>query len=42
MKFNSKTGSKAGKISKRGSAFPIDLRGGLVDLINRILKDHRL
>lgn len=39
MKFNSKTGSKAGKISKRGSALPIDLRGGLIDLVNRILKD---
>ena len=39
MKFNSETGSKAGKISKRGSALPIDLRGGLIDLVNRILKD---
>ena len=37
MKFNSETGSKAGKISKRGSALPIDLRGGLIDLVNRIL-----
>ncbi|MDA9575557.1 hypothetical protein N9R87_00270 [Flavobacteriaceae bacterium] len=39
MKFNSETGSKAGKISKRGSSLPIDLRGGLIDLVNRILKD---
>ena len=39
MKFNSETGSKAGKISKRGSALPIDLRGGLIDLVNRILKE---
>lgn len=39
MRFNSETGSKAGKISKRGSALPIDLRGGLIDLVSRILKD---
>ena len=39
MRFNSETGSKAGKVSKRGTALPISLRGGLHQLVSRILND---
>ena len=39
MGFNSKTGSEAGKISKRGKSLNIDLRNDLKTLITHILKD---
>ena len=39
MGFNSTTGSKAGKISKRGKSLNIDLRKDLKTLIAHILKD---
>ena len=39
MKFNSETGSKAGKISKRSKSLNIDLRNDLKTLITHILKD---
>ena len=39
MGFNSTTGSKAGKISKRGKSLNIDLRNDLKTLITHILKD---
>ena len=39
MGFNSTTGSKAGKLSKRGKSLNIDLRNDLKTLITHILKD---
>ena len=39
MGFNSTTGGKAGKISKRGKSLNIDLRNDLKTLITHILKD---
>ena len=39
MGFNSTTGSKAGKISKRGKSLNIVLRNDLKTLITHILKD---
>ena len=39
MPFDSKTGSKAGKISKRGRSLPMDLRNSLTDVANEILND---
>ncbi|MDC0380933.1 hypothetical protein OAM52_04605 [Flavobacteriaceae bacterium] len=39
MPFNSKTGSNAGKIIKRGKSLNIDLRNDLKTLITHILKD---
>ena len=39
MGFNSTTGSKAGKISKRGKSLNIDPRKDLKTLITHILKD---
>ena len=39
MPFDSKTGKEAGKISKRSSALPMDLRSGLHQLVNNILND---
>ena len=39
MPFDGKTGKEAGKISKRSSALPMDLRSGLHQLVNNILND---
>ena len=39
MPFDSKAGSEAGKISKRGKSLNIDLRNDLKTLITNILKD---
>lgn len=39
MPFNSETGSKAGKISKRGAEVPIEMRGKLHNVINQIIND---
>ncbi len=39
MPFNSKNGKKAGKLSKRGSALPIELRANLNELVGQIIND---
>ena len=39
MKFNSESGKEAGKISKRGSALPIELRANLNELVGQIIND---
>lgn len=39
MKFNSESGKEAGKISKRGRALPMEMRGSLYELVNTILND---
>jgi len=39
MPFNSKSGKKAGKLSKRGSALPIELRANLNELVGQIIND---
>jgi len=39
MPFDAKSGKEAGKISKRGSALPMDLRGGLYELVDKIIND---
>ena len=39
MKFDSQSGSKAGKISKRGTALPVELRNSLNELVNEIVND---
>ena len=39
MKFNSESGKKAGKISKRGRALPMEMRSSLYELVNTILND---
>ena len=39
MKFDSQSGSKGGKISKRGSALGVELRGSLYELVDKILNE---
>jgi len=39
MKFDSQSGSKGGKISKRGSALGVELRGSLYELVDKIIND---
>mgnify|MGYP003145740286 FL=1 len=39
MPFNSHSGKKAGKLSKRGSALPIELRANLNELVGQIIND---
>ena len=39
MAFNSESGKKAGKISKRGTALPMELRGSLNELVSKIIND---
>ena len=39
MKFDNETGSKAGKISKRGRSLPVELRNSLNELVNEIVND---
>ena len=39
MKFDSETGYKAGKISKRGTALPVELRGSLYELVDKIINE---
>ena len=39
MKFNSESGKEAGKISKRGTAIGVELRGGLYELVDKILNE---
>ena len=39
MRFDSKSGKEAGKISKRGAALPMELRNSLNELVNEIVND---
>ena len=39
MKFNSESGKEAGKISKRGTAIGVELRGSLYELVDKIIND---
>jgi len=39
MGFNSESAKNAGKISKRGRALPMELRGNLNDLVSKIIND---
>ena len=39
MKFDSESGKEAGKISKRGTAIGVELRGSLHELVDKILND---
>ena len=39
MRFDNETGSKAGKISKRGRSLPVELRNSLNELVNEIVND---
>ena len=39
MRFDSESGKEAGKISKRGSALGVELRGSLHELVDKILND---
>ena len=39
MRFDSESGKKAGKISKRGSAIGVELRGSLYELVDKILNE---
>lgn len=39
MRFDSKRGKEAGKISKRGTALGVELRGSLNELVNKIVND---
>ena len=39
MPFNSKSGKKAGTVSKRGTALPIELRANLNELVGQIIND---
>mgnify|MGYP003632273042 FL=1 len=39
MRFDNETGSKAGKISKRGRSLPVELRNSLNELINQIINE---
>ena len=39
MPFDAKSGKEAGKISKRGRALPMDLRGSLYELVDKIIND---
>ena len=39
MPFDAKSGKEAGKISKRGTALPVELRNSLNELVNEIVND---
>ena len=39
MRFDSKSGKEAGKISKRGTAIGVELRGSLHELVDKILNE---
>ena len=39
MPFNNESGRQAGKISRRGRALPMDLRGSLYELVDKIIND---
>ena len=39
MKFNSESGKEAGKISKRGTAIGVELRGSLYELADKIINE---
>lgn len=39
MRFDSKSGKEAGKISKRGTAIGVELRGSLYELVDKIIND---
>ena len=39
MKFDSQSGSKGGKISKRGSMLGVELRGSLHELVDKIINE---
>ena len=39
MRFDSESGKEAGKISKRGSAIGVELRGSLYELVDKILNE---
>ena len=39
MPFDAKSGKEAGKISKRGTALPMELRNSLNKLVNEIVND---
>lgn len=39
MRFDSKRGKEAGKISKRGTALGVELRGSLYELVDKILNE---
>ena len=39
MRFDSKRGKEAGKVSKRGTALGVELRGSLNELVNKIIND---
>tara|TARA_B100000886_G_scaffold331756_1_gene283648 strand:+ start:482 stop:811 length:330 start_codon:yes stop_codon:yes gene_type:complete len=39
MPFNSESGKKAGKLSKRGNALPVELRANLNELVAKIIND---
>ena len=39
MKFDSQSGYKGGKISKRGTALGVELRGSLYELVDKIINE---
>ena len=39
MPFNNESGRQAGKISRRGRALPMDLRGSLYELVDKIINE---
>ena len=39
MPFNNESGRQAGKISKRGTAIGVELRGSLYELVDKIIND---
>tara|TARA_B100000768_G_C11192550_1_gene337997 strand:- start:196 stop:531 length:336 start_codon:yes stop_codon:yes gene_type:complete len=39
MKFNSESGKEGGKISKRGTAIGVELRGSLYELVDKIINE---
>jgi len=39
MPFNSNSGKKAGQVSKRGRALPVELRANLNELVGKIIND---
>ena len=39
MPFNSNSGKKAGQLSKRGRALPVELRANLNELVGKIIND---
>ena len=39
MPFNSNSGKKAGQVSKRGRALPVELRANLNELVGQIIND---